>query len=392
MIATRLPLRQSLYVLNLAVGMLLFVCAFSFMGAVTRSITLGLDRFGSDAIIVSKPDAGFTNRPDPASLDRADVARLRSALGDRFEISPVARSVAPVSAGRDEELVTVWRADPSLFEAAGLEIVEGRAFSQFEAATRADVCLVSADILESLGGRNGSKLRQISVEGRSCRVIGTVSSAETIPNFTVAEAVYLPFGTGPRANPAESAPVTQIFLRDRSGTPDAAAGQRIRSALAASDAGRLDIWFASDFWTLRTGIANSLWLLVLLMSCVVLGLAALGLANSLSLDVLQRRGEIGLRIALGATRRDIFAMFLAQGLGVVLAGGLLGSAAGALLSLYVLGPLVSGSDLLAGGEMSIDATTLAAALLVLACTSFAACFVPARQAMKVDPSLAIRNL
>jgi putative ABC transport system permease protein len=386
------PLRQSLYVLNLAVGMLLFVCAFSFMGAVTRSITLGLDRFGSDAIVVSKAEVSFTNRPDPASLDRADVARLRSALGHRYEISPVARSVGPVGAGGEEKLVTVWRVDPSLFGSAGLEILEGRAFSQFEAASRADVCLASADVLGSLGGRDGVPLRQISVEGRACRVIGTVSSAETIPNFTVAEAVYLPLGAGPGANPAESAPITQIFLRDRSGTPDPAAGRSIRAALAASDAGKIDIWLASDFWNLRTGIADSLWLLVLLMSCVVLGLAALGLANSLSLDVLQRRGEIGLRMALGATRRDIFAMFLAQGLGVVLVGGLLGSAAGAVLSLYVIGPLVSGSDLLAGGEMVVDATTLAAALLVLACTAFAACFVPARRAMKVDPSLAIRNL
>lgn len=386
------PIRQSLYVMNLAVGMLLFVCAFSFMGAVTRSITLGLDRFGSDAIVVSKPEVSFTNRLDPASLDRADVARLRSALGHLYEISPVARSVGPVSAGGEEKLVTVWRADPSLFGAAGLEILEGRAFSQFETASRADVCLVSADVLDSLEASDGIPLRQISVEGRACRVIGTVSSAEILPNFTVADAVYLPFGTGPRSNPEESAPVTQIFLRHKGGAPDPSAGSAIQAALAASDAGKLDIWLASDFWNLRTGIANSLWLLVLLMSCVVLGMAALGLANSLSLDVLQRRGEIGLRMALGATRKDIFAMFLGQGLGVVLAGGLLGSAAGTVLSLYVLGPLVSGSDLLAGGEMVVDATTLAAALVVLAATAFSACFVPARRAMKVDPSLAIRNL
>lgn len=385
-------LRQSLYVLNLAIGMLLFVCAFSFMDAVTRSITLGLDHFGTDAVIVSKPEVSFTNRPDPASLDRSDVSRLRSALGHRYDISAVARSVGPVSARSEEKLVTVWRTDPSLFDAAGLEIVEGRAFTGFEVETRADVCLASADVLDSLRRRSGETLRQISVEGRSCRLVGTVSSAEIIPNFTVAEAVYLPFGTGPRANPAERAPVTQIFLRHRTGAPDPTVEPAIRAALAASDAGKLDIWFASDFWNLRTGIASSLWLLVLFMSCVVLGMAALGLANSLSLDVLQRRGEIGLRIALGATRRDIFAMFLAQGLGVVLAGGLLGSVAGVLVSLFVLGPLVAGSDLLAGGGMVVDAATLAAALVVLAGTSFAACFVPARQAMKVDPSLAIRNL
>lgn len=384
--------RQALYVLNLAFGMLLFVCAFSFMGAVTRSITLGLDRFGSDAIVVRNPDVSFTNQTNPASLDQADVSRLQATLGDRFALSAVARSIGPVTAGAGEELATIWRTEPSLFGVAGLELIDGRIFSAFEVATRADVCLVSSDVRESLGGAGGGQLRQINVEGRLCQVIGTVSSAETVPNFTVAEAVYLPFGTNLGGNPRETAPVTEIFLRNRSGTPDPAAEGDIRAALAVSDAGTIKVWLASDFWNLRTAIANSLWLLVLFMSCVVLGMAALGLANSLSLDVLQRRGEIGLRIALGATRRDIFGMFLTQGLAVVLAGGVVGSAAGALLSLYVLGPLVQQSDLLAGGAMAVDASTLAAALLVLAAAAFVACVIPARQAMKIDPALAIRNL
>ena len=385
-------LRQTLYVLNLAFGMLLFVCAFSFMGAVTRSITLGLDRFGSDAIVVSNPDVSFTNQSNPAALDQADVAKLRAALGERFAIAAAARSIGPVSAGAGEELATVWRSEPALFDVAGLELTEGRLFSNFELETRADVCLASADLLEMLAAKTGAKPRQINVEGRPCEVIGAVSSAETLPNFTVAEAVYLPFNTNLRANPRETAPVTEIFLRNRGGDPDPAVAEEIRAALAVSDAGTIKVWLASEFWTLRTAVAGSLWLLVLFMSCVVLGMAALGLANSLSLDVLQRRGEIGLRIALGATRRDIFTMFLSQGLVVVLAGGVAGSAAGALLSLYVLGPLVEQSDLLAGGEMTVDVTTLAAALLALAAAAFVACFIPARQAMRIDPALAIRSL
>lgn len=139
-------------------------------------------------------------------------------------------------------------------------------------------------------------------------------------------------------------------------------------------------------------MANSLWLLVLLMSCVVLGMAALGLSNSLSLDVLQRRGEIGLRIALGATRRDIFRMFLVQGLTVVALGGMLGTLAGALIVQLALGPLVGDSDLLAGTKVTLDGGTILAALLVLAAASVLACIVPARRAVKVDPSLAVRSL
>ncbi|MET1112289.1 MAG: ABC transporter permease [Allosphingosinicella sp.] len=383
----RPALRQLLYAVNLAIGMLLFVCAYSFMGAVAASITEGLESFGNDAIIVSQPDSGFTNSPSARPLDKAAVDRLRLALGDRFDISPVARSVGPVSAGASEDYVSVWRAEPGLLRTAGLRLTGGRNFTAFEAEARADVCLLSDELATGLGRRE-----QVMVEGRLCRVIGTVSSDEVIPDYSTARSVYLPFGWGRQVNPEEKAPVSQVFLRDRSGAPPDGAESAIRAALGPAYAGQAEIWFARDFWRVRTRIADSLWVLVLFMAGVVLGMAALGLANSLSLDVLQRRGEIGLRIALGATRRDIFAMFLMQGLAVVLTGGLIGALTGALLIVHVLDPLVSGSELLGATRLVVDGTTVAAAMLVLAAASAAACLVPARRAMKVDPSLAIRSL
>lgn len=381
------PLRQWLYVLNLAVGMMLFVCAFSFMGAVSRSITQGLDRLGNDVIVVSKPDLPFASSETPGALRRADVERLRLALGKGYEVSAVSRSALPVVSGEQEAFATVWQVEPSFFEAAGLRITKGRRFTDYEASSRADTCLVSAEIASATRGEQGGDPVHLLIGGRSCSVIGTVSSAETLPNFSVAQAVYVPFASG--ENPQEGAPVSQIFLRHRGGPPTADAADAIRSALPGE---RIDIWFASEFWALRSAVANSLWLLVLLMSCVVLGMAALGLSNSLSLEVLQRRGEIGLRIALGATRRDIFRMFLAQGLIVVALGGALGTGAGALIVQFVLGPLVGDSDLLAGSEVTLDGGTIMAALLALAAASIIACIVPASRAVKVDPSLAVRSL
>jgi putative ABC transport system permease protein len=388
MIASPPPLRQWLYVLNLAVGMMLFVCAFSFMGAVSRSITQGLDRLGSDVIVVSKPDLPFASSDTQGALDRADVERLRAAIGAGFEVSAVSRAVLPVQSGGQEAFATVWQVEPSFFDAAGLEITEGRRFTDYEASGRADLCLVSAEIASAVGAKQqGGAPLNLLIGGRSCLVIGTVSSAETLPNFSVAQAVYVPFASA--ENPQEGAPVSQIFLRSRAGPPGADAAQAVRAALPGE---KIDIWLAREFWALRSAVANSLWLLVLLMSSVVLGMAALGLSNSLSLEVLQRRGEIGLRIALGATRRDIFRMFLIQGLTVVALGGVLGTGAGALIVQLVLGPLVGDSDLLTGTGVTLDGGTILAALLVLAATSVLACIVPARRAVKVDPSLAVRSL
>jgi hypothetical protein len=194
----RLPaLRQWLYVMNLAVGMMLFVCAFSFMGAVSRSITQGLDRLGNDVIVVSRPDVPFASRETPGALDRSDVERLRAALGAHYDVSAVSRSVLPVISGGHEAYATVWQVEPGFFDAAGLEITSGRRFTDYEAQSRADTCLVSAEVAATTKAeQHGDGPRSLLVGYRSCQVIGTVSSAETLPNFSVAQAVYLPFGSG----------------------------------------------------------------------------------------------------------------------------------------------------------------------------------------------------
>lgn len=389
---THPALRRGLYALNLAVGMLLFVCAYSFVEAVSRSITTGLDSFGDDAILVGEPESGFTGGTRPAALDRAAYERLRAALGDRYAATPLARSYEEVTAGDGggAPLVSVWRGEPELLAVAGLQLVSGRGFTDWEVGARADVCLVSAELSNELGVAPGARDRLL-VEGRACRVVGVVASDEVIPTLTVARNVYLPFGWVSAANPADALPVTQILLRHRAGPPPPSAAAEIGRALGDAG-GRVKAWFAAEHWRLRVRIARALRVLVLAMAGVVLGMAALGLANSLSVDVLQRRGEIGLRMALGATRADIFAMFLRQGAGVVLAGGLGGAAVGVALTLGVVAPLVEESDLLGGTALAIDGETLIAALLVLAAAAALSCVVPARRAMMLDPSLAIRSL
>ncbi|HUK30994.1 MAG TPA: FtsX-like permease family protein, partial [Candidatus Acidoferrum sp.] len=111
-------------------------------------------------------------------------------------------------------------------------------------------------------------------------------------------------------------------------------------------------------------------------------LAAVGIYGVVSHSVSLRTHELGLRIALGAQRRDILSLVLARGLGVALVGMAIGTAAALwltrLMSSLVFG--VSTSDPLTFGSV-------AAALTLIA---LVACYVPARRAMGVDPMVALR--
>ena len=110
-------------------------------------------------------------------------------------------------------------------------------------------------------------------------------------------------------------------------------------------------------------------------------LAALGIYAVLAFSVAQRTQEIGVRVALGAQPRDILRGVLQQGLRLAGLGAAIG-VAGAFGLSQLLASLLFGVS-------ATDPLTLFAAVAVLLAVAAAACFIPARRAMKVDPMVAL---
>jgi putative ABC transport system permease protein len=98
--------------------------------------------------------------------------------------------------------------------------------------------------------------------------------------------------------------------------------------------------------------------------------------------VAQRTGEIGLRMALGAQRRDVVWMVVEQGLAMAAGGAIAG-----LLSAWIFRKVMAR---LVFGISPSDPTTFLAAALLLVFLAVAACYIPARRAAKVDPMVALR--
>jgi putative ABC transport system permease protein len=124
-------------------------------------------------------------------------------------------------------------------------------------------------------------------------------------------------------------------------------------------------------------------LLLGIFAAVALLLASVGLYGVLAFSVAQRTREIGIRMALGAQARDVLRLVLRQGL--ILSS--LGVAAGISVSL-------AGTRVLRGllhGVAPTDPATFAVVALLLVAVALAACFLPARRAMKVDPMVALRH-
>jgi ABC-type antimicrobial peptide transport system permease subunit len=123
--------------------------------------------------------------------------------------------------------------------------------------------------------------------------------------------------------------------------------------------------------------------LFMAFAVIALLLAAVGLYGVLSFTVAQQRREIGLRMALGAQRADIYRLVLSSGLRLTAIGLAAGLVAGAVLSRSMAS--------LTYGVTPLDPATFISVPLALTVLASLACFVPARRATRVDPLVALRT-
>jgi putative ABC transport system permease protein len=124
-------------------------------------------------------------------------------------------------------------------------------------------------------------------------------------------------------------------------------------------------------------------LLLALFGAVALALSAIGIYGVLAFSVVQRVREIGIRQALGADRGAIRSLVLGQGLRTAGLGIVIGLAGSFVLTRYL--------QTLLFGVNARDASVFAGVTLLLLAVAVAACLVPARRAMRIDPIAALRE-
>ena len=122
--------------------------------------------------------------------------------------------------------------------------------------------------------------------------------------------------------------------------------------------------------------------LLTIFAGIALTLSAVGIYSVVAYSVTQRTREIGIRVALGAQRRDVLILVARQGLSLALIGVAIGLAAAFALTRLMVGLLF--------GVSPTDAFTFATVSLALIVVAFVACYIPARRATKVDPLVALR--
>lgn len=266
---------------------------------------------------------------------------------------------------------------PGYFSAIGIPLLRGRFIEETD--RKAMPAVISQTTAQRLfPGQNplGKQFHRALQTERAFEIVGVVgdihvSSLEKAPTMQV----YVPYWFRSRVN---------FALVARTSMDPAGAAPALRAAVRELDS-EVPV---SNIRTMKQVVSDSVaqrrfqMALVLLFALTALILASLGVYGVVSYMVTQRRNEIGIRIALGATAANIHRLILSQGLAPVLGGLVLGLAAALALG-RVLNNLLFG----VGAQ---DPITLAGVTTVLLAVAILACVIPSRRAAQSDPADVLR--
>jgi ABC-type antimicrobial peptide transport system permease subunit len=143
-----------------------------------------------------------------------------------------------------------------------------------------------------------------------------------------------------------------------------------------------DVRLLSEMVAQTYGTLRFPMMLVWIFAALALVLSSIGIFGVMSYTVSRRTQELAIRMALGADRTTLLRLVLREGLRMTLTGVAIGLAAALALSRVMAGYVY--------GIKSTDPLTFAAAALLLMLAALAACYIPARRAMHVDPMRALR--
>jgi putative ABC transport system permease protein len=275
----------------------------------------------------------------------------------------------------DNRLITA-----GYFSTMGIGLLRGRDFNDYDRSGAENVAIVNSTLARRyFGGENPlDKILELgdAAHPERWRIVGEVSDVRAFGPEEPAHAdLYRPLSQ-------VSFPLLAFVIRTTGGPskllkPAESAIWEVDKGQPVFDAMPMQVLAAQSVTLRRTST-----ILLTSFAALALMVAAVGLYGLVAYSVAQRTHEIGIRMALGARRRDVLRLVVRHGMGLVLVGEIVGLGTAMILTRLVSGLLYRVSP--------ADPGPLAAAVGVLTLIALVASYIPARRAAKVDPIVALR--
>jgi putative ABC transport system permease protein len=373
------PLRTLLAAAGIAIGIATMVSVLGISESSRAALLARLDRLGTNLLQVTP---GSTLLGEDAELPE-EASTMVDRIGPVQRVSSTKSLDATVRRTdhipEEETLgISVRATDPGLAATLQATLADGVFLNQ--ATAQVPAVVLGSDAAESLGIRNLAGEVRVWIDGRWHTVVGILDPLPLASDLD--RSAFMGYGAAATYLDADRSPTT-IFVRTDPDTIDDVRGV-LPGTANPSNPEEVQVDRPSDALEARAAAAAAFTSLFLGLGGVALFVGGIGIANVMVIAVLERRSEIGLRRALGATRGHVRLQFLSEALLLAGLGGAAGVGLGALIT-----ALYAGSR---GWHVAIPPWALASGVLVSLLVGGLAGVYPAVRAARLSPTEALRSV
>ncbi len=391
-----LRLRGLLVVAQVAVSLVLLVGAGLMIRSLHRLQTVDLG-FNPERVLTMMIDLNWSKYNQPAKIrafQKALMERVKghpgvvsAALAFTFPLDPSSRNMSPsfviqgrpVDEGAPPPRFDFRSVTPAYFRTMGIDLLDGRFFSDSDHEDSPPVVMINRSMARRHWSDENPIGQSISTDGGKTwsKIVGVVGDVKQYGlDSAAADEIYMPMS---------QVPVRVSTLLVRSSSDPKGIAREMTTAVYAVDpdqpvANVETLENLRERWLSKPRLTT---FLLALFGLLALSITSAGVSGLIAYTVSLRTHEIGIRMALGASRSSVVRMVLLQGLGLAAIG----------LGLGVAGAVVAGR-LMSGVLFEVDPTdpaTFAAVSAVLVGVASLACLLPARRASAIDPMQALRT-
>lgn len=387
----RNPLRSLLTVLGIVIGVAAVITMVTVGNGATVAVREQIESFGNNQLML-RPG----QRMGPGGAQGApyfkleDVQALTTQIAGIDSVAPqISRATTVVAEGKNWS-TSVVGSTVAYFGANSRELEEGRYFEQNEELAGSSVCVIGNTIRKELWGSDVSPVgKMLRVKSFSCRVVGLLKEKGTAAmGGDQDDLVVLPFNTVARRLVGQVRVNTLLVSvnpdSDRESLKQAIRSlMRERRSLSDTDADNFMILDTAEIAARVAATTEIMTTLLGAVAAVSLLVGGIGIMNIMLVSVTERTREIGVRLAIGATAKEVLLQFLIEAVVLGCLGGLLGIVV-ALGAAY-------GLSIVMNVPFVFDLTINIVSFGFAALTGIVFGFFPARNAARMDPIEAVRH-
>jgi putative ABC transport system permease protein len=391
-------LRSILTMLGIVIGVAAVIATVSIGGGAREEVVGRIKSLGANLIIVlpgNITSGGVRlGTGQSATLNDDDAKAIEKEVAQVQVAAPTMRGGAQVVFGGTNWGTSIFGVENNFFEAREWEIETGRLFNGEESQRGGQVALLGLTVKNQLFGDDDPLGQTIRVKNVPFEVIGVMArKGQSAQGQDQDDSVFLPLQSARQrvigSSRAKNRSIGSMLVKVREGEDMAEAEAEIKSLLRQrhrlreGDEDDFTLRNLSDILSTVEASARILSVGLSAVAAVSLLVGGIGIMNIMLVSVTERTREIGVRMAVGATPKDVMGQFLIEATTLALIGGVAGIVLGGILSQIV--------SRLAGWPLYVDISAIVLAVVVSGLIGIMSGFYPAWRASRLDPVEALRS-